>query len=188
MWNRNLPLPGRLLLAEPFMLDPNFQRSVVLLCANDPVDGTLGYVINQPTGLSISDLVSDLSRCTLPVFVGGPVDQHTLHFVHRCNDLIPGGTDLGNGLYWGGDFEQAKSLLQQDLLSSNQIKLFIGYCGWDAGQLDEEFDENSWVVCDDFHPDLVFLQEQEEVWKEALIAMGPKFAHVANFPINPLWN
>lgn len=186
--NRNNPGVSSLLLSEPFMLDPNFQRSVVLLCEHDPQQGTLGYIVNQPTGLTIGDLIGELSGCDLPLFVGGPVEQNTLHFVHKYGALIPDGTELGRGLYWGGDFDEIKHLLSSGVLTSNDIKFFIGYCGWNPGQLEEEFDDNSWVVSNDYHPDLIFLEEREDVWKEALIAMGPKFAHVANFPVNPQWN
>lgn len=188
MLKRNNPGVSSLLLSEPFMLDPNFQRSVVLLCDHNPVEGTLGYILNQPTGLAIGDLIEEFEGCDLPLFIGGPVEQNTLHFVHKREDLIPGGTALGLGLTWGGDLEILKQHLFGGILTSEDIKFFMGYCGWSPGQLDEEFDQNSWVVSNDYHPALIFLEEREAVWKEALIAMGPKFAHVANFPINPQWN
>ena len=124
--NRNNPGVSSLLLSEPFMLDPNFQRSVVLLCEHDPQQGTLGYIVNQPTGLTIGDLIGELSGCDLPLFVGGPVEQNTLHFVHKYGALIPDGTELGRGLYWGGDFDEIKHLLSSGVLTSNDIKFFIG--------------------------------------------------------------
>ncbi|HZH54119.1 MAG TPA: YqgE/AlgH family protein [Sphingobacteriaceae bacterium] len=180
---------AQLILSEPFMADPNFQRSVVLLCEDHDLDGTVGYVLNQPTGLVISDLILDISPAAdHPVFIGGPVGHEAVHFIHKCPDRLGGGTAIGNGIYWGGNFEQLMALLAQGDLGKDEIKFFLGYAGWDPGQLDGELVENSWVVCDQYNPDIVFVIDGENLWREALIAMGPKYATLANYPIDPRLN
>lgn len=183
-----MPAVGNLLLSEPFMLDPGFMRSVVLLCEHHPEEGTMGYVLNQPTNLILSDLIQDIPNINFPVFLGGPVGHDAIHFIHRCDDRIQDGMDLGKGVFWGGNFEALKVMLEKNQIASHEIKFFLGYSGWDPGQLDRELTEKSWMVCTDYNPELVFVHESEPLWKEAVIAMGPKYAHVANFPIDPRMN
>jgi putative transcriptional regulator len=188
MWNNMIPAQGSLLVSEPFMMDPHFQRSVVLLCEHDVVEGTVGYVLNQDSGIYLQDLINDLEGEKIPVYFGGPVEQQSLHFIHRLGDRISESTELGHGLFWGGSYEEVLELLGQGIASTQDVKFFMGYAGWSPGQLDEELTMKNWMVCNDFHPDIVLLKDGEDLWKESLIAMGPKFAHVANFPINPQWN
>lgn len=180
---------SHLILSEPFMADPNFQRSVVLVCEDHEIDGTIGYILNQPTELFISDLIIDLAPTTdHPVFIGGPVGHDAIHFIHKCPDRLSGGTDLGNGVIWGGNFEQLKVLLSQGELGKDEIKFFLGYSGWEPGQLDREMMENSWVVAKQYNPDILFVIDGENLWREALIAMGPKYAQIANYPRDPRLN
>jgi len=187
MFNKITPRTASLLLSEPFMLDPNFQRSVVLLCAHNE-EGTVGYVLNQPAVLQLGDVISDLPEATFPLFIGGPVAHDSLHFIHKCPDKLPGGADLGNGLHWGGNFEALTILAQNNQISHDEIKFFLGYSGWSPGQLDRELTENTWAVANDYNPDIVLVADHENLWKEAVVALGEKYAHVAKFPQNPMWN
>lgn len=188
MLNRNTPRVASLLISEPFMLDPNFQRSVVLLCEHDPTEGTVGYVLNQPASIQLKDVIEDLAEAEFPLFFGGPVAQESLHFIHKCPDKLNSGIDLGNGLYWGGNFESLRILIGNGDITQDEIKFFIGYSGWSPGQLDSELQENSWVVANEYNPDITFGHDIENLWKEVIISLGPKYAHIANFPQNPLWN
>src|SRR5690554_371088 len=127
--NINKPRSGSLLLSEPFMLDPNFQRSVIVLCEHNEEEGVLGYVLNQPTDVTIGDLMEDMHDCDFPVFLGGPVEQNTLHFLYRKEYPLLDGKPLGNGVYMGGNYEELMSLLRQGNVGSDDLKLFMGYCG-----------------------------------------------------------
>ncbi|OGX90118.1 YqgE/AlgH family protein [Hymenobacter coccineus] len=98
--------PGTLLISQPFLGDPNFERSVVLVCRDAPDDGTFGLVLNRPTELLLSDVLtlpldSASPAAALPLFAGGPVEPDTLHYLHRC-PAVPGAAALGDGVYWGG--------------------------------------------------------------------------------------
>lgn len=177
-----------LLVSEPFMLDPNFQRAVVLICENDEATGTVGYVLNQPGVLLLKDVIEDLPDAEFRLYVGGPVAQDTVHFVHKCYDRLNSGIALGNGLYWGGNFEVLKLLIRNQDIAADEIKFFLGYAGWAPDQLDAELKENAWMVSNQYHPDIVFVDDAENLWREAVVNLGPKYAHVANFPQNPLWN
>src|SRR5947209_934033 len=104
------PGSGRLLISEPFMLDPNFKRSVILLTEYGD-EGSVGFVLNHESEYLLGDLVPDMAYSEIPVFIGGPVGNDTLHFIHRVPEKIDGGIEIGEGVYWGGDFETVKDLI-----------------------------------------------------------------------------
>lgn len=178
---------GRLLISEPFLQDPNFTRSVVLMTAHGE-EGTFGFVLNQPSTFLLKDLVPDLWQANYPVFIGGPVEVDTIHFIHRCYDKLNSGEEIAKGIYWGGNFEALKILVNSHAIAQNEVKFFLGYSGWADGQLQEEINENTWIVSDKYHQDLVFSQNEEELWKEVIINLGDKYAHISNFPTDPSLN
>ncbi len=187
MLNQISPQTGSLLISEPFMADPNFKRSVVLLTEHTE-EGTVGYVLNQRSDFYLKDLVSDFEAENYPVYVGGPVANDTLHFIHRCYDKMNSGTEIANGIYWGGNFETLKLLINTNQVNEKEVIFFVGYSGWDMGQLDREMEQNSWLVTNNYNQDLLFADEEENLWKDIVIGLGPKYAHIVNFPENPLWN
>lgn len=178
---------GRLLISEPFLNDPNFKRSVVLMTEHSE-EGTFGFVLNQPSALLLKDLVPYLGEANYPVFIGGPVEVDTIHFIHRCYDKLNSGEEIANGIYWGGNFEALKILVNGNSIAQDEIKFFLGYSGWSEGQLLEEIKENAWIVSDKYHPDLIFSPNEEELWKEVIINLGDRYAHVSNFPNDPSLN
>ncbi len=187
MFNRNTPAQGSLLISEPFILDPNFERSVVILCEHDS-NGTVGLVLNHPSNLFLSDVIEDLNGKEYPIYIGGPVQNDALFFLHCIPDKISGSIPVGQGIFWGGELEQVVAMIQQQILLPKDIKFFFGYSGWSFGQLEEEIEQNSWAVHNSFEPTLPFLTDTENLWKKALISLGPKYAHVAKFPKNPYLN
>ena len=181
------PKNGSLLISEPFMLDPNFKRSVVLLTELES-SGAIGFVLNQKSNLMLSDLISDLKWADFPVFIGGPVEKDSLHFVHRCYDRLKSGAQIKDDLYWGGNFQDLKILIENNEIKHDEIKFFIGYSGWSPGQLDVEMEENSWMASNSFDMEVVFVEDEENLWREVIIGLGPKYAHIANFPEDHRWN
>lgn len=187
MLNRLMPSVGKLLISEPFMTDPNFIRSVVLLTAHGE-EGTLGFVINQPGSLLLKDLAPDFANADFPVYYGGPVATDTLHFIHRCYDKIGDGEEIAKGIYWGGSFEILRILMAEGRIAKDEIKMIVGYSGWEPGQLMEEMEGNTWIVSDQYHPDTIFSNSEEQMWRDVIVNLGPKYAHVSQFPINPNLN
>jgi len=187
MLSRLEPSVGKLLISEPFLMDPNFKRSVVLITEHQE-EGTVGFILNQRSTLILSDLIPELGEADFPVYIGGPVGTDTVHFMHRCYDKLNGGEEIAKGVYWGGNFETLKILISNGLIETSEIKFFIGYSGWGAEQLKNELKENTWIVSDSYHPDVVFSNDEEDLWREVIINLGPKFAHVSNFPSNPNLN
>lgn len=187
MISKLTPSAGKLLISEPFMKDPNFTRSVVLLVSHSE-QGTIGFVLNHPSLLHLDELISGIEGTSFPVYYGGPVEIDTIHFVHCCPDKITDGISLGKGVYWGGNFETLRVLISQGAINPDEIKFFIGYSGWDADQLTIEMEENTWIVSDQYDSEMVFTATAEQLWREVIIHLGPKYAHVSNFPQNPNLN
>lgn len=183
--NRISPDKGKLLLSEPFLPDPNFERTVILLTEHNE-EGTVGFVLNKPSESRVTDVMEDL-KIDLPIFIGGPVQQDTLHFIHR-NIQLKDAIEIGGGLSWGGDFDQLVSLIDVGKVSLTDIKFFLGYSGWSPGQLDEELKTDSWIVSDRYNDELLFETVPDLMWKNALKNLGGRFSVYSNYPADPRMN
>lgn len=179
------PSAGNLLIAEPFLNDPNFVRSVILMCEHNEM-GSFGLVLNQLSNLKLNDLFEDVIL-EFPVYVGGPVEHNTLHFVHTLGDTINGSKDLGNGVYWSGDFEVLKSLVNRGKIENHQVRFFLGYSGWGEGQLDGELESNSWIVAET-DGDIVFEEDTKEFWRMVMKSLGGEYKAMSNYPTDPRLN
>ncbi|HET8829211.1 MAG TPA: YqgE/AlgH family protein [Pelobium sp.] len=187
MLSKVLPKKGTLLISEPFMADPNFKRTVVLIAENND-EGTVGYVLNQKSDFLLKDIIEDCWDANMQVFFGGPVATDTLHFIHSVPEKVSGGVDLGNGLFWGGDFEVLKTQINNYRINEEEIKFFIGYSGWSKDQLADELEINAWIVSDRVEASMVLDDSETNIWKEAVLNMGIKYAHITNFPQDPTLN
>ena len=180
------PSAGILLIADPFLKDPNFLRTVILLCDHKE-DGSFGFVLNRQYENTIDELIPELENFKFPVFYGGPVQLDTIHFLHQYPESIPGSFEVSKGIYWGGDFEMVVDLIKQKKIQQNKIRFFIGYSGWSNGQLDGELKEKSWLTVKAIRK-LVFHKKIDEIWKESLKHLGGDFEMMINFPIDPQLN
>ncbi len=178
---------GCLLISEPFLQDENFVRSVVLLCENNE-HGSFGLVLNKLSILKVSDLLDDLDFLDLEVYVGGPVEQNTLHFIYYGDAVLSGSVPLAENLWWGGDFDEFVFKLKNGELDLNNFRFFIGYSGWSEGQLDEELSSNTWIVCDSSYATNIFNSSPDDLWRVLLKNMGGDFQVLANYPIDPRLN
>jgi putative transcriptional regulator len=182
----NLPLAGgRILIANPFLADSNFARSVVLLCEHGD-EGTVGFVLNRPTELTLSDLLPDLYTPLLSIFQGGPVQLDTLHMLHRTPELYSG-VEIAPGIFWGGSYDALQESISENTYQPVDLRLFVGYSGWSPGQLEAELEQASWIVAD---PDqaLLFETDNDHLWRRAVESLGGEFANLANLPISPQLN
>ena len=180
------PAAGILLIADPFLKDPNFLRTVVLLCEHKE-QGSFGFVLNKHIEQTLDELITDLEGYSLLVYYGGPVQMNTIHFLHQYPDLIPESVKVSNDIYWGGNFETVTALIKNNSIDRNKIKFFIGYSGWGDGQLTGELEEKSWLTVSANHK-LVFNTGYNEIWKGSLQALGGEYEMLINFPIDPQLN
>jgi putative transcriptional regulator len=180
------PGPGILLIADPFLKDPNFLRTVVFLCEHKE-EGSFGFVLNRKYENTLDELIPGLDDLKLPVFYGGPVQMDTIHFLHQYPDEIPGSEEVIKGVYWGGDFEKVVEMLKDGTAHPDKIRFYIGYSGWSDGQLNNELEEKSWLTLAGTRK-LIFHRNYLEIWKDSLKQMGGDYEMMINFPIDPQLN
>jgi len=168
------------------MGDPYFNRSVILLCDHNE-EGSFGFILNKYVEMDLTDVMEDVPEISNRVSVGGPVENNHLYFLHTLGDLLPGSILIAKGLYVGGDFEILRNLLATRSIDENQIRFFVGYSGWGAGQLVEEMQTESWYVSaiDDLP---VMDTSRDDLWSLAFKEMGGSFSVLANFPADPSLN
>src|SRR5690606_1675868 len=141
---------GQLLIAEPSIIgDASFNRSVILL-ADHTNEGSVGFIINKPLRYTINDLIPDISA-NFRIYNGGPVEQDNLYFIHNVPELIPDSIEISSGIFWGGDFDLTRQLINEGRIRKDNIRFFLGYTGWDAQQLENEMIANSWIVSDNLY-------------------------------------
>lgn len=174
-------IPGDVLLAEPFMLDPNFRRSAVLVCEHSNEDGSIGFILNKKLDMFVDELISEFPDFEVPVFFGGPVATDTIHYVHNVGDLLEESRPVSEGVWWGGDFDKLKFLISSELVKPENIRFFVGYSGWGEGQLAEEMETGSWVVAD-MHPNYLFKSKSDELWEQIMANKGNPFTVIAKMP------
>ncbi|MBL7864036.1 MAG: YqgE/AlgH family protein [Cyclobacteriaceae bacterium] len=184
--NKIKPEKGKLLISEPFLPDPNFERTIILLCENNS-EGSFGFVLNKPSLANVSDVMDDIKDFNTPAMVGGPVQQDTLHYLHR-HGALEDAVEILEGVYWGGNFEKLLFLLETKQIGKRDIKFFLGYSGWSPGQLEEELEQDSWIVSDRAKEDLIFDTDPEFMWKKTLSIMGGRFSVYSNYPKDPRLN
>ncbi len=179
------PTKGRLLVAEPSILnDRSFNRSVVLLTEHNKT-GSVGFIMNKPMKYKMSDLVPEID-CSFTVYNGGPVSQENLYFIHSIPHLIPDSVKIAQDIYWGGNFDSVSDLLINKEITSKDIRFFLGYSGWEANQLAEELIEDSWKVMENSYSNI--LSTSSSIWKNKLIELGGEYQIWANAPKNPSLN
>ncbi|HKJ05973.1 MAG TPA: YqgE/AlgH family protein [Flavobacteriaceae bacterium] len=180
------PTKGTLLIAEPSTLnDYSFNRSVIYLTEHGD-EGSVGFIINKPTTFVLSDLIPDIS-CDFTIFSGGPVEQENLYFIHTIPDVIPNSIEIKDGIYWGGDFDTLTALLKNKSVKKEEIRFFLGYSGWSENQLIEELTDNTWVVINNKHKNILDLKS-EDIWKNEMMEFGGEYQLWANAPKNPTLN
>lgn len=181
------PKENTLLIADPFLTDENFLRTVVYLCRHEENEGSFGFIINRPFDYTLDQLMDGIEGSDIPVFVGGPVEKDSIHFIHQLSELIPGSYQISENIYWGGDFEAVKRLINEKKLDTGKIKFFIGYSGWSEYQLEKEIEDKSWLTAGN-NLKILFEVSPDQIWKESLKHLGGEYESLINYPIDPRLN
>ena len=175
------------MISEPFLGDPNFSRSVILLLEYSEEGGAIGFVLNKPTDLYMSDIIDDYPSDSFRFHYGGPVKPENVFFLHSIGDVIINSQQIMPGLWWGGDFDQITSLIKSGSISPGEVKFFGGYSGWSATQLESELAERSWIL-GGLNIEEIMKEDMDELWRESLKSLGKKFSIIADFPEDPALN
>jgi putative transcriptional regulator len=156
-----------------------------LLTQHSP-EGSLGFILNKPTSLSIGDAIENFPCDSSKLFFGGPVETDSLFYIHTCFKLT-GARKVADGIYFGGDFDELKQKIKSGEIENNSIRYYAGYAGWDSGQLHFELKEKSWIISPP-RPEIAFLPQTDRMWENVLKSMGQEFEELAYYPEDPNLN
>ena len=181
-----IPERGKILISEPFLPDTFFNRSIVYLTDHN-TKGSVGFILNKKLNIKMSDTISGFDGWEENLNMGGPVSPDTLHYLHKLGHLIPQSVLVDDDIYWGGDIDAIRELIRASVIKNDQIRFFLGYSGWSAGQLERELKENSWVIAK-VKSDTVMNSRGDEGWKRVLRSFKNKYRMWADFPESPEMN
>ena len=148
---------GTFIISQPLISDKRFEKTIILITESNK-DGTLGFVVNQETNVKINELIKDFKKRKDYCYYGGPVQVDNLFYFHQKGSIINKSKKIFNNIYFGGDFNQIKEYIKSGLINENDIRFFLGYCGWEKNQLENELKEKSWVI----------INKQKDFFKEKL--------------------
>lgn len=186
--NKVIPQQGSLLISTPYLRDFYFARAVVLMIEHND-EGSMGLVLNKNFShlMTLNEVVPALAALPpIPLYKGGPVGKETLFYLHTLSylkDSLP----LGNGLYLNGDFDQMQQYLLSGAPTQGVVRFFMGYAGWQKGQLKQEMEDNTWVVSNAPRVDLLNMYLRD-LWRESLSDLGGKYAVWSRYPKYPIMN
>ena len=167
-------LAPTLLLAMPQMQDPNFARSVVLLCRHEK-DGAMGLVVNRKTEVRVSALAvldPPLKRDNgLEVWIGGPVEPQRGWLLLGYDPAVPGTLDVGSGVYLCASTDVLRRVIEADASAESEHRFLLGYAGWGGGQLESELAASAWLTAD-VSKSLIFATPPEDLWETAIRSLG----------------
>jgi putative transcriptional regulator len=182
-----IPEKGKILISEPFLPDTFFNRSIVYLADHNP-EGSVGFILNKKLDIKVCDAISGFDKWEEFLSMGGPVSPDTLHYLHNLGDRIPKSVWVNESIFWGGDINFIRKLIKDGKINNTQIRFFLGYSGWSAGQLERELKENSWVIAK-IKTDIVLNNDQlDNTWKRVLRSFKNKYRMWADFPESPDMN
>ena len=181
-----IPEKGKILISEPFLPDTFFNRSIVYLTEHT-AEGSVGFILNKKIDLTVDGSIEGFDDWHDNLNMGGPVAPDTIHYLHNLGDLIPKSVLVEGNIYWGGDIDVIRSLIRSGKIKQTQIRFFLGYSGWSAGQLERELKENSWVIAK-VNSDIIMNNRGNDTWKKVLRSLKNKYRMWAEFPDSPDMN
>ncbi|MFN8166658.1 MAG: YqgE/AlgH family protein [Bacteroidia bacterium] len=176
------PFVGALLISEPFNQEPTFKRSVVLVSQHNS-KGTIGFIINKPTQLRINEALDDFPDFDAYVYWGGAVKLDSIYYVHSVPNLM-GAHKISDGLYWGGDYQQLKLMIEAGDIAPDQIKFMAGYSAWPEKNLEQELKGPNWWITE-ADPYSILIEEPTVMWGNVLRRMGHVYGILNDFPEDP---
>lgn len=180
---------GSFLIANPVLPDPNFSRTVVLLCNHDE-QGSFGLVVNKSADLDSGDVFANIDVLRSydgKIYVGGPVSQSQVFYLCRSAEPIPELDVVCPGVQLGMSWDLLESVMERLENPNQDIRFYLGYSGWGAGQLAGEMERKSWLVCD-AKDHFTFGDDEDRIWEDVVRSLGKDYVYLVKAPVNPQWN
>lgn len=179
-------LKGQLLLDGGKLHGSYFHRTVILICQHDE-QGAFGLVLNRKSETLLGGAVMEpvpewLEK--MPIYLGGPVQTSVLSYLYSETSMYQG--NVLSNLEVGHSLETLAGD-EDKFVATRQVRIFAGYAGWSAGQLEDEMRREAWLT----HPaslDLVFHEEPEDLWRIVLCKKGWQYKLIADAPDDLSWN
>ena len=174
---------GDVLISEPFLDDFYFRRSAILIVDHND-EGSFGVVINKRLNVPFNDIIMGFPKFDAEVYLGGPVDTDRVFFIHTIGEMIPDSHKIMSGLYWSGNINALKAMIKNDLIKSHEVRFYVGYAGWDGGQIRKELKANTWLV-GKFSTKEILHTMPSKMWSTFVNKLGNKYILWNKFPVNP---
>ena len=146
-------------------------------------------MLNKKAGVTLPEVVDEVDEgFGTELFIGGPVQKESLHFIHRHHNLTDTDNEIADDLFWAGNFDTLLDKINTRQVRGSDLKFFLGYSGWSPGQLLDELEQKSWIVCKGVDTSLIFDTPVNDMWREVLKRMGGKYKVIAGYPLDPRLN
>ncbi|BDA80582.1 transcriptional regulator [Leptospira kobayashii] len=178
---------GKILISNSSVIQDYFHKSIILMVDHDK-DGAFGLTLNKPTNQTMESLIKNLpdtEHSNKRIYSGGPVDNMFVTIVHNQKNSNDPGVEIIPGIYMARSFDTMVEILQS---KTTNFRVFQGYAGWAAGQLENEFEKLSWVVNEITEEQIFREDESEEIWKDALRSKGGIYKYFVEHTKDPLLN
>ncbi|MDE5842864.1 MAG: YqgE/AlgH family protein [Muribaculaceae bacterium] len=182
---------GTILVSSPFLADPNFKRTSILILDKDSKGGFIGLILNRKLNIDLEDVFNIKGRnSVMRLQEGGPVDLQRIFWIHSLGNKLKEAIEILPGLYVGGDYDDMiAQIFNSEVNLSNKIRFYLGYSGWNPGQLEKEIESGAWgVLTDMLDPQLVLELEGDELWNQLCLRLGSDYRHWRIFPADPNLN
>ena len=181
--NKTESLTGSFLIAMPSMPDPRFEKSVILLTSYSK-EGATGILINKPYEMNINEVFNNMgiekneNKNDIPVLNGGPVEMDKGFIIHNADLELKGSTEI-EGINCAVNNTKESLAVLYEKEAPLEANLYLGYCGWTSGQLDNEIKSNDWLICNS-HKDIIFSKKYDLMWEKLINEMGLNLSFLSN--------
>lgn len=187
--NSSNPQKGSLLVAEPFLSEEHFNHAVILLIDYSRSQRNMGIVMNRSTTYTLGQLVGHIDTTSdIPVYCGGPMSCDRLYYIHSLGQLISGSLKITDGLYIGGNFDEVIEYISDGYPVNGMIRFFVGYSGWDIGQLETELRNHVWAVAEPIEASEMLTGADDAYWHKTVRSMGQRYRGWLYHPMYPSAN
>ncbi|MDG1337640.1 MAG: YqgE/AlgH family protein [Flavobacteriaceae bacterium] len=173
-------MKGKILISSPNLLsDMIFYKSIILII-DKTEDGLTGLILNRHSDLFITKDIKSTKKVKIDLYYGGPVSNNHFYLLKSENDHLES-IKIDENLYWGNNIEYIFDQIEDGLIDEQDVILFQGYSGWEKGQLDDEIENNSWIVLNN-QLENVFNYKQKNSWNKIIKNLGKKYRIWSNSP------